>query len=51
MFGQQHLLSEDAARLTEASGVEGLKAVVYELSEIGAALRPVIPNGLATQVV
>ena len=37
--------------LTEASGVEGLKAVVDELPEIGAALRPVIPDGLATQVV
>ncbi len=50
VLGQQHFLREDAASFAEARRIEGLKAFIDELSEIGAASRPVIPDGLATQV-
>ena len=51
VLGQQHLVGEDAAGLTEPRGVEGLKAFVDEVPDVGAAAGPVVPDGLAAQVV
>ena len=51
VLGQQHLVGEDAAGLAEPGGVERLKALVDELPDVGAAARPVVPDGLAGQVV
>ena len=47
---QQHLVREDAARLANPGGVEGLKTFLYEMTDLGAALRPVVADGLAGQV-
>jgi hypothetical protein len=51
VLGQQHFVREDAAGFSETRRIEGLKTFIDELPEIGAAFRPVIPNGLTTQVV
>jgi hypothetical protein len=51
VLGQEHFFREDAAGLAEARRIEGLKTFIDELPEISAAARPVVPDGLATQVV
>ena len=48
---QQHLVGEDATGLAEARGVECLEAFVDEVRDVGAAARPVVPDGLTAQVV
>jgi hypothetical protein len=51
VLGQQHLVGEDAARFTEPRSVECLEALVNEMPDVGAAAGPVVPDGLAAQVV
>ena len=51
VFGEQHLLAEDATGFTEPRRVERLEALVDEVPDVGAAARPVVPDGLAAQMV
>ena len=44
---RQHLVAEDAARLAEAGGVEGLEAFVDQRAHGGAAARLVVANRFA----
>ena len=47
---QEHLVREDPAGFTQPGGVEGLKALVDQLPDVGAAPRPVVANGFSGQV-
>ena len=51
VLGQQHLVGEDATGFAEPRGVECLEAFVDEVPDVRAAARPVVPDGLAAQVV
>src|SRR5687767_9542952 len=47
VLGGEHLVRKNPARLADAGGVEGLEALVNELTNVRAAARPVVPNLLA----
>jgi hypothetical protein len=48
---EEHLVREDTARFAETCGVECLKPFVDEMADVGAALRPVIADRFAAQVI
>jgi hypothetical protein len=48
---QKHLVRENPAGLTQPGCVEGLKPFVDQVPDVGAAARPVVPNGFSGQVV
>ena len=51
VLGQQHLVGEDATGFAEPRGVECLEPFVDEVPDVGAAAGPVVPDGLAAQMV
>src|SRR5207244_793966 len=46
---REHLGGEDLARLRQASRVEGLKPLVYQVADLRAATRTVVVNRLARE--
>jgi hypothetical protein len=47
---EEHLVREDPARLAKTGGVECLESFVDEMTDVGAAPRPIIADRSAAQV-
>ncbi len=50
-FRREHLLGVDLAGFRQASGIERLEAVVDQVTDLGAAARPIIFDDLAAEII